>query len=630
MTEKFVGTSVLRREDHRFLTGTGNFTDDLPAPDSLKAYVLRSVHAHARIKHIDTGHARSLPGVAAIYTSRDLEAAGVLPIPSLNQSPPFSLTNTDGSKVPLADQYPLAQDKVRYVGEPVAFVVAKSVAQARDAAEAIEVGYKPLPAIIDKDAALAEHSPVVWENLDSNLSFTWGTGDTQKVEQAFADAAHTVSVEVEYPRVIVAFMEPRAAVATHDSKTGRTTFWAGTQAPHRNLAALSELLVVPVEDLHVITPDMGGGFGARGALYPEFLLTVFAASQLGGTVRWTGDRSEGFVSDSQARDQRITNELALDADGRFLALRFRATYRHGAYVPGRSLWAVALHEAQMICGVYRIPTACFELKGVFSNTAPVSPLRGVARAEAAYALERLVDAAANAIGRDRIELRRLNLIGAEEMPWQTPVGSRYDSGDFAANLSLALDAAVVTSFAQRREEAQARGLLRGIGTAVYIENTMGVPTEFAEVVAAEGDSIVAHMGTQNFGMGHETVFAQVLADALEIDIERISIDYGDTDRVLEGAGSHGSRSMRIGGTALVLAARAFLDKARAHAGEQLEVAPADLEYSAGAFTIQGTDRSIPISPAWLALSSPRTISSLHRCDTKSRWPLIRMDVMSAR
>ena len=376
---------------------------------------------------------------------------------------------------------------------------------------------------------------------------------------------------------------------------GRTTLWAGTQAPHRNLDLLSELLGIPAGEIHVVTPDMGGGFGARGALYPEFLLTVFAARALGRTVRWTGERAEGFSTDSQSRDQRISIELALDANGQFLALRFRAILRHGAYIPGRSLWAVALHQAQMICGVYRINAACFELKGVFTNTAPVSPLRGVGRAEAAYALERVVDAAARETGRDAVALRRMNLISARELPWQTPMGACYDSGDFSANLTMALDAAQASTFDQRRDEARARGRLRGLGVAVYIENTMGVPMEFAEVVVCGDESITAHMGTQNFGMGHETVFAQVLADALEVPIDRVVIDYGDTDRVRTGAGSHGSRSMRIGGTTLIYAARALLDKARDYASVLLEVSASDLEYSDTRFRIRGTDREAGLS-----------------------------------
>lgn len=592
---KLVGTSVLRREDRRFLTGSGCFTDDLDAGDTLYAHVLRSVHAHAYIKGMQLDKASSLAGVIAIYTASDLRAAGVKPIPSLNQSPGFALTNQDGTALPLADQYPLAQDKVRYVGEPVAFVVAESVASARDAAQAIEIDYQMLPAVIDKDAALTNDAPLVWDQLDNNQCFDWSTGDKKAVAEVFQSAAHVSKAVLEYPRVVVAFMEPRAAVASHDVTTKRTTFWAGTQAPHRNLDLLSDLLGIPERDLHVITPDMGGGFGARGALYPEFMLTVFAARSLGRTVRWTGDRGEGFLSDSQARDQRITIELALDGEGQFLALRFRGLYRHGAYVPGRSLWAIAIHQAQMICGVYRIPKACFELKGVFTNTAPVSPLRGVGRAEAAYALERVVNAAARETHRDAVELRRLNLIAAHEMPWQTPVGSCYDSGDFSTNLALALDAAALKSFAKRRDEARARGRLRGLGVAVYIENTMGVPTEFAEVVAGRDESIIAHMGTQNFGMGHETVFAQVLADVLEIAIDRITIDYGDTDRVRTGAGSHGSRSMRIGGTTLVYAAQAFLQKARANAAELLEVSVADLAYSTGRFTIHGTDREASLT-----------------------------------
>ena len=596
MNSKLVGTSVLRREDQRFLTGAGQFTDDIETSNAVYGYVLRSEHAHARIKQVDIRAAVTHPGVVAVYTAADLEAAGVQGIPSLNQSPPFALINQDGSAVPLADQYPLAQDKVRYSGEPVAFVIAENLATARDAAALIEVDYEQLPAVVDKDTALDDGVSRVWDNLDGNLSFDWATGDSATVEETFAKAAHTTRVDLEYPRVVVAFMEPRAAIATHDHATGRTTFWCGTQSPHRNIALLSEILGISIDDLHVITPDMGGGFGARGALYPEYILTLFAARQSGRTVRWMAERGESFLTDTQARDQRLMGELALDEQGHFLALRLRAIYRHGAYVPGRSLWAVALHQAQMICGVYRIPVACFEMKGVFSNTAPVSPLRGVARAEAAYVLERLVDAAARETGRDRVELRRLNLIAADEMPWQTPMGSRYDSGDFVANLNIALDTAGAETFEQRRQEAREnRGMIRGLGVAVYIENTMGAPNEFAEVVAGPDTGIVAHMGTQNFGMGHETVFAQVLADALEIDFDRISISYGDTDQVRKGSGSHGSRSMRIGGTVLVHAASAFLDEAHDQAAELLEVASADLEYAEGRFTIRGTDRSTELA-----------------------------------
>ena len=558
---KLVGTSVLRREDHRFLTGTGCFTDDLETPDTLYAYVLRSVHAHACINAIQIQSARSLPGVVAIYTASDLEAAGVGHIPSLNQSPPFAITNQDGTAVPLADQYPLAQDKVRYVGESVAFVVAESVLQARDAAEAIEVDYELLPAVIDRESALAPEAPCVWDNLDTNLSFDWATGDAEGVAEIFAAAAHISQVVVEYPRVIVAFMEPRAAVASHDETSGRTTIWAGTQAPHRILGLLSDILAIPSDELHVITPDMGGGFGARGGLYSEFPLTIFAARALGRTVRWTGERGEGFLTDSQARDQNITIELALNPQGQFLALRFRAIFRHGAYVPGRSLWAVAIHQAQMICGVYRIPKACFELKGVFTNTAPVSPLRGVARAEAAYALERVVDAAARETDCDNIELRRLNLIAAHEMPWQTPVGSRYDSGEFATNLTLALEAASLETFPERRREAKHTWCSTGSrGGGLYRKHHGGTnrslprwwPAKTALLPPIWARRILVWVMRR---CSHKCWLMRWRSISIESPSTMVTLI-----QVRTGAGSHGSRSMRIGGTALVRAAHAFLDK----------------------------------------------------------------------
>lgn len=593
--KRYVGAPILRREDERFLTGSGEFTDDLSSPGALYSYVLRSPYAHAYIKRIGVENAKSSPGVVAVYTADDLEKAGVKAVPSHNQTTPFALTNRDGSAVPLADQYPLARNKVRYVGEAVAFVVADSVSGARDGAERIDIDYDVLPAVTDIDAALETNAALVWEEHGSNQSFDWQAGDQEAVEHAIAAAAHVTRVEVCYPRVIIGFMEPRAVIAKFDTKTGRTTFQAGTQAPHRNLGLLSELMNIPVEQLHVVTPDMGGGFGARGALYPEFLLSVFSSRALRRTVRWTADRSEAFLTDSQARDQQLIGELALDKDGRFMALRLQAMHRHGAYVPGRSLWAIAVHQAQIMCGVYRFPAASFSMRGVFTNTAPVAPLRGVARAEAAYILERLVDAAARETGRDRIELRRRNLISADEMPWQTPMDSCYDSGDFEANLDLALAAAKVQSFADRREASQRRGRLRGQGVCVYIENTMGAANEFAEVVAEKDGQLIVHMGTQNFGMGHETVFSQVLADELGVDIKTISVDYGDTDRVRTGSGSHGSRSMRIGGAALVKAAAVFVDNAKQFATDCLEVAAADLEYSQGCFTVSGTDRSVTLA-----------------------------------
>ena len=588
-----VGESVERREDQRFLTGQGQFTDDVPVPDTLFGYVLRSIHAHARLVEVDTRRAKAGDGVVAIYLAEDLEAAGVRPIPSLTQTAPFAFNNRDGSSVPLADQYPLAKGKVRYVGEPIAFVVAHTLNQARDATELIDIDYELLEPVFGYASDEHDQQSAIWDHAPSNNSFDWVSGDPHSVTAAFADAAHVTKLSLTYPRVVVAFMEPRGIVAHHDVRSGRTTIWAGTQSPHRIRDQIADLLGASAAEFRIITPDMGGGFGARGGLYPEYLVVTFAARALGRAIRWTSDRSEGFLTDTQARDVRLVGELALDVRGQFTALRIRGVYRHGAYIPGRSLWALVPHMAMMICGVYRIPAASLELQGRFSNTAPVSPLRGVARAEAAYTLERLVDAAASQTGRDPVALRRLNLIGPEDMPWQTPVGACYDCGDFTNNLELALQDIDAQAFEQRRLCAAQTGKLRGLGISVYVENTMGAPSEFAEVVV-EDSVIRAHMGTQNFGMGHETVFAQILADELQVSDQRIQVDCGDTDLVQQGFGSHGSRSTRIGGTALVLAGRALIERARTLASELLEVAEVDLEYSQGSFAIAGTDRSVTL------------------------------------
>ena len=583
----------MRREDLRFLTGSGRFTDDLEFEAEAHGHVLRSPHGHARVAALDPVQASRCPGVLAIYTADDLIGAGVQAIPSLTRVEPSAIRNRDGSQMPLAPQYPLAREVTRHVGEPVAFVVAESAALAAEAAERIDIRYEALPAVVDRNAALEQDAPLVWGDTASNQSFDWASGDATATAAAMRNAERIAELELDYARVVVAFLEPRGAIATL-SRDGRLTLWTGTQAPHRTRDMLAEILGLESGRLRVVAPDMGGGFGARGTMYPELVLTTFAARALGRPVRWTAERAESFLTDTQARDLRMHGRLALDEGGRFTALEVDALYRHGAYLPARSVWALVPHMAHMLCGVYRIPAVSFNIRGVFTNTAPVSPLRGVARAEAAYLLERLVDEAAERTGRDPIELRRTNLIASHEMPWRTPTGACYDSGDFERGLELALEAAEWRTFSERRAQSQASGKLRGIGSSVYIENTMGAPSEFAELTVLPAGDIELAVGTQNFGMGHETVFAQVAADQLGVDPRRIQVIYGDTDRVKHGSGSHGSRSMRICGPAVLFGARKLIERARDDAARELEAAPADLDYHGGRFTITGTDRSIAL------------------------------------
>jgi aerobic carbon-monoxide dehydrogenase large subunit len=590
--DTYVGKPMRRLEDRRFLTGAGQYTADLDLPDQAHAVVLRAPHAHAQIVGIDTEAARNAPGVLAVYTSEDLRADGIGPIPSWTRTTPFKVLNADGTDMPLAEQYPLAIERVRYVGEPVALVVAESPAAARDAAELVEVDWRPVPAVTDVDGALAADAPLLWPELSSNRSFHWQAGDRDAVAQRMRAAAHVVELEVDYPRAIVAFMEPRAAIGSYDPSAQRYTLHAGCQSAHQLRTVLAQVLGVSEDALRVIVPDVGGGFGARNIAYPEFALVLFAARALGRPVKWVAERSESFVADGQARSQRLRGSLALDGDGHFLALRVASTWHHGGYFTTRSVFVLVHWMAPMVCGPYRIPAHHFALEGVFTNTTPIAAYRGIARAELAYLLERLVDAAARQSGIDRIELRRRNLISPAEMPYRSATGALYPPARFERNLDLGLEAIERASFPERRAQARRRGKLRGIGVSVYIENAGGAPSEFARVQVDGAGAVLLHVGTQDFGMGHETVFAQVLADVLGVDPATVRVVDGDTDAIEIGFGGHGSRCARIGGAAVLQGGRAVVEQGRPLAADLLEAAVADVEFRDGAYVISGTDRRI--------------------------------------
>ena len=588
----FIGRPLPRLEDQRFLTGAGQYTADLDLPNQAHAMVVRSPHAHAQIAGIDAEAARHAPGVLAVYTSEDLRAAGIGPLPSWTRTPPFKVLNADGAEMPLAEQYPLAIERVRYVGEPVALVVAESPLTARDAAELVAVDWRPMPAVTEVDGALAAGAPLLWPELSSNRSFQWEAGDRDAVAERLNAAAHVIELEVDYPRAIVAFMEPRAAIGDYDPSTRRYSLCAGCQSAHQLRTVLAQVVGVSEDALRVIVPDVGGGFGARNIAYPEFVLVLFAAKALGRPVKWVAERSESFVTDAQARSQRLRGTLALDTDGRFLALQVASTWRHGGYFTTRSVFVLVHWMAPMVCGPYRIPVHHFALEGVFTNTTPIAAYRGIARAELAYLLERLVDAAALQIGIDRIELRRRNLIAPTEMPYRSPTGAVYPPAQFERNLDLGLAAIDWAGSAARRAEARKRGKLRGIGVSVYIENAGGAPSEFARVQVDGAGQVLLHVGTQDFGMGHETVFAQVLADVLGVDPAAVRVVDGDTDVVEIGFGGHGSRCARIGGGAVLKGGRAVVERGRAFAADLLEAAVADVEFHGGAYVISGTDRRI--------------------------------------
>jgi aerobic carbon-monoxide dehydrogenase large subunit len=613
-----VGQPLARLEDPPFLTGQARYTADLDLPGQAHAVVLRSPHAHAGIAGIELAAAKAVPGVLAVYTSADLRTAGIKPIPSLTRTPPFQLMNADGSLMADGSQYPLAEGRVRYVGEPVALVVAETVAAAQDAAERVEVEWQPLPAVITAEAALAEGAPLLWPEEGSNRSFTWQAGDQAGVAARLAEAAHVVELEVDYPREVVAFMEPRAALASWDEASGRYTLRVGAQSAHQLRAVLARVLDLGEERIRVIIPEVGGGFGARNGVYPEFVLALFAAKELGRPVKWEGLRSESFMADFQARSQRLRATLGLDAEGRFTALGVSARWRHGGYLSGRSVLVIVSWMAPMICGPYRIPLHHFALEGVFTNTTPIAAYRGIARAELTYLLERLVDAAARQTGIDRIELRRRNLIAPDEMPWRSPTGAVYPPADFVRNLELGLEAIDWAGFPKRREASRERGRLRGIGVSVYVENAGGAPSEFADVRIDGGGEVVMHVGTQDFGMGHATVFAQVAADVLGIAPAAVRVVDGDTDLVAVGFGGHGSRCARIGGGAVVQGARAVVEQGRELAAELLEAAAADVEFAGGSYRIRGTDRRIGLfEVAAAAEQRGRPLAAAETFETKA-------------
>lgn len=589
--QSWVGRPMPRREDRRFLAGTGCFTNDIGRDGQAHAVVLRAPHAHARIDAIDATAARAAPGVHLVLTAADIRDELTGPIPSLTDTPPFDVGRRGDGPPADGSQFPLAGARVRYLGEPVAFVVADSLAEAHDAAALVEVDYGELPAVMELDQALADGAASLWDDAPDNVSFVWTGGDAAATGAAFADAAHVTRLSLVNNRVVIAFMEPRAAVAEVDPASGRLTLHAGCQGGHGLQAGLAALLGLEPDRLHVVVPDTGGGFGARGSVYPEFVLALIAARRLGRPVKWTAERTEAFLSDTQARDHVMRAELALDADGRFLGLRAAIDWRHGAYLPGRSTWVIAAYLPPTLGGPYRVPCGDFSIRGVFTNTTPLAAYRGIGRVEANYLMESLIDAAARETGRDPVELRRLNLVSEDELPWTTAGGNVITSGTFAANLERALVLADRDRFDARRQADAILGRLRGIGVGLYVENDGGVPTDYAEIVAGADGRVTANVGTQDFGMGHATMYAQVLADQLGLEPEQIEVVFGDTDRVRRGAGAHGSRTARIGSGAAVHGARTMLDKGKELAAELLEAAVGDIEYAEGQFRIAGTDRS---------------------------------------
>jgi len=590
-----IGAPVRRVEDARFLRGAGRFVDDIAAttaPDAAHLVVLRSPHASARIVAVHAEAARTMPGVLLALTAEDIGELGVLRCVTPRH-------RRDGSPIAQTPWRMLARDRVRYVGDAVAAVVAETREAALDAAERIAVEYDPLPCVTDAAEAAKPGAPAVWPDIaPDNESFVFRLGDFAAVEAAFARAAHVARLDFRITRVSANPMEPRNALATHDPVEDRYTLVTGTQLPHvmRNEIAI-HALKVPSNRLRVISPDVGGGFGMKESPFQEYVLALHAAKRLGRPVRWTATRTESFLADTHARDNISTAELALDADGTFLALRVRTLCNLGAYLAWQGPVS-STNNVGGLAGVYRTPHICTEVRGIFTHTQPTAPYRGAGRPEAIYAIERVIDLAADEMGIDRIELRRRNLIPREAMPFRTGLDYTYDSGDFARNMEMALEAADWAGFPARREEACRRGRLRGIGLANAIESAggphRGPMEEAAEIRFDSGGSVTLLMGSHNHGQGHETVFRQIAASRLGIAPERIRVVCGDTDLVTHGRGTIGSRSMMAAGGALVGAAERIIARGKRIAAHLMEADEADIEFAEGAFRVAGTDRAIGI------------------------------------
>jgi carbon-monoxide dehydrogenase large subunit len=592
-----VGQPVRRVEDRRLVLGQGRFGDDFALPGMAHAFVLRAPHAHARILHIDAARARKMKGVRLVLTAAELERAGVKPIPTWSRQPTSTFPNRDGSLLPDPPNYPLARGKVRFAGEAVAFVVAETRALAQDAAERIAVEYEELAPVTAAEAALAPDAPRIWEELAGNLCFDTEQGDAAAAERAFAAAAHVARVKHVNNRLIVHYMEPRIALAEYDAAQDRITLRCGTQSVQRQRLVLSQVLGAAPERLRVLADDVGGGFGARSYLYPEHILAAVAAKLLGRPVKWRADRSENFLTDTQGRDQIVDAALALDRDGRFLAVKLEALHNIGACITTLGHWAAAVNIMRLATSVYAVPAAYVRLRAAFTNCAPTNAYRGVGRAEAIYAMERLIEAAARATGIDALELRRRNFVGPAAMPYKTATGSNYDSGEFAAVMAKALAAADWQGFAKRKAQAKQRGRLYGRGVGCYIESAGGQPLEYAKLRAEPDGGVTVLVGTHNHGQGHETSFAQVVAERLGVPFAKVRVVFGDTALVEKGAGTHGSRSMRMAGSAMLGAAKALVARGTEIASHLLEAAADDIEFARGAFRVRGTDRVVTLAEA---------------------------------
>jgi carbon-monoxide dehydrogenase large subunit len=597
-----VGKPVRRREDPRLVTGSGCFGDDVTLPGQAHACMVRSPHAHAAIGRIDTADALKIPGVIAVFTGADAAADGVglIPHPAVPTNPhEVPLKSRDGSPFFIAPHAPLPTDRARFVGEPVAMVVAETAAAARDGAERVRVEWRPLPATVATGGA--DGGPAVWDECVSNVCVDSEAGDAAATEAAFARAAHVVRLETRGNRVTGVPMEPRTALGDHDPASGRYTVYAGSGGSWRIQNDVARALGVPKTAVRVVARDIGGNYGTRNSCYPEQVLVAWAARRLGRPVKWTGDRRESMLTDYQARDLVSHAELALDADGRFLALRGVNTSNVGAHAV--SFIPLAKGVA-VLPSVYHIPAAYIRGRAVLTNTPPTAPYRAAGRPEVLFVIERLIDLAARRHGFDRVALRRRNLVPASAMPYRNPVGLVYDSGDYAEAQDRVVALADWAGFEARRTEARRRGRYRGIGIANYIELNTGMPRERAEITVRPEGRVDVVLGTLSSGQGHETSFPQLVAEWFGVALDQVRLITGDTDLMPFGGGSHSGRSMRLGAVVMAKASDAIVERGTRIAAWLLEAAAADIEFAERKFTVKGTDRSVDLFEVAAAAARP--------------------------
>jgi carbon-monoxide dehydrogenase large subunit len=610
MSNSPIGKPLLRREDQRFLTGTGQYTDDVVLPRQSYGVFLRSPYAHARIKSIGLDKAKAAPGVLGIFTGADLADAKVGGLPC-----GWLINNKDGTPMKEPAHPVLAQGKVRHVGDQVALIVAETQVQAKDAAELIEVDYEELKPVMDISAVESAGS-AVHDDVPNNVCYDWGHGDKAAVDAAMAKAAHVTKISFANNRLIPNAIEPRAANAQYTKHDQSYTLYLANQNPHvERLLMCAFVLGLPESKVRVIAPDVGGGFGSKIFLYPEDVALVWASKHVGRPIKWTAERSESFLTDAHGRDHASSAELALDADGNFLALKVSTVANMGAYLSTFASAVPTILYATLLAGQYKTPAIYCEVKAVFTNTAPVDAYRGAGRPEATYLVERIVETAAREMKIDPAQIRRKNFI--TEFPYATPVGLTYDTGNYEAHLARAIELADVAGYAARKKASEAKGRKRGLGYSCYIEACGLAPSNIAGALGARAGlyeagevrvhptgTVTVFTGSHSHGQGHETTFAQIVAAKLGIPVDNVEIVHGDTGRVPFGMGTYGSRSLAVGGTAIVKAVDKVIAKGKKIAAHLLEAADTDIEFENGEFKVKGTDKKVPFGSVSLTAYVP--------------------------